>query len=140
MNKTNDNWATPKEFYDKLNVEFNFNFDPCPLNYGTITSANDGLLIPWSTRNFINPPYSRKLKELFVKRAIKEFKNGNLCVLLLPVSTSTILFHEYILPNATDIRFIKGRISFIGYNDKGKLVDKGKGMFDSMVVVLDPNI
>ena len=140
MNKTNDNWATPKEFYDKLNVEFNFNFDPCPLNYGTITSANDGLLIPWSTRNFINPPYSRKLKESFVKRAIKEFKNGNLCVLLLPVSTSTILFHEYILPNATDIRFIKGRISFIGYNDKGKLVDKGKGMFDSMVVVLDPNI
>lgn len=26
-----DNWATPKEFYDKLNKEFNFDFDPCPL-------------------------------------------------------------------------------------------------------------
>lgn len=27
-----DNWATPKEFYDALNAEFNFDYDPCPLN------------------------------------------------------------------------------------------------------------
>lgn len=27
-----DNWETPKEFYNKLNSEFNFDFDPCPLN------------------------------------------------------------------------------------------------------------
>ena len=42
-----DNWATPKEFYDKLNEEFNFDFDPCPLNTGEITPENDGLLIEW---------------------------------------------------------------------------------------------
>lgn len=23
-----DNWATPKEFYEELNAEFNFDFDP----------------------------------------------------------------------------------------------------------------
>ena len=33
-----DNWATPKEFYDKLNEEFNFDFDPCPLNTGEINT------------------------------------------------------------------------------------------------------
>lgn len=87
-----DNWATPKEFYDKLNLEFNFNFDPCPLN-----SAFDGLLIEWKERNFINPPYSRKLKESFVIKAIQESKKGKLCVMLLPVSTSTKLFHDHIL-------------------------------------------
>ena len=27
-----DNWATPKDFYGKLNAEFNFDYDPCPLN------------------------------------------------------------------------------------------------------------
>ena len=24
-------WATPRAVYDKLNAEFHFNFDPCPL-------------------------------------------------------------------------------------------------------------
>jgi hypothetical protein len=32
-----DNWATPASFYDELNREFHFDFDPCPLNTGTIT-------------------------------------------------------------------------------------------------------
>jgi hypothetical protein len=42
-----DNWATPKKFYDELNAEFNFDFDPCPLNEGIILPQNDGLLIEW---------------------------------------------------------------------------------------------
>lgn len=32
--------------------------------------------------------------------------------MLIPVSTSTKLFHDYIKPNATSIEFIKGRIKF----------------------------
>ena len=28
----NDDWATPSWLYDKLNAEFNFDFDPCPLH------------------------------------------------------------------------------------------------------------
>ena len=135
-----DNWATPKDFYDRLNSEFNFDFDPCPLNSEEITPDKDGLLIKYGKSNFINPPYSRKLKEAFVKKAVEESKKGNLCVLLLPVSTSTKLFHEVIQPNAKEIRFIKGRISFLGYNSKGEYVTKSKGMHDSMVVVLKHKI
>lgn len=64
-----DNWATPKDFYDELNLNFNFDFDPCPLlNENEIKPENDGLLIEWGQRNFVNPPYSRKLKEAFVKK------------------------------------------------------------------------
>lgn len=92
-----DNWATPKDFYDKLDAEFHFDFDPCPLNPEPITPDKDGLLIPWGKRNFINPPYSRKLKEAFVLRALEESKKGSLCVLLIPVSTSTALFHSVLL-------------------------------------------
>ncbi len=130
-----DNWATPKEFYDKLNQEFNFDFDPCPLNLGEITPENDGLLIEWGESNFVNPPYSRELKEKFVLKAIEESKKGKLCVMLLPVSTSTKLFHEHILPNQKEIRFIKGRIKFLGINTKGEYVTNKAPMHDSMIVI-----
>lgn len=145
-----DNWETPKDFYKQLDSEFNFDFDPCPIMYEEITDENNGLMIEWGNRNFINPPYSQKLKEQFVLKAIKESKKGKLCVMLLPVSTSTKLFHEHILPNAKDIRFIRGRLGFAGINTKGEYVNwnnskleapkdakfvKNSGMHDSMIVI-----
>lgn len=131
--KNSDNWKTPASFYDVLNSEFNFDFDPCPLNHDMTW---DGLEIEWKQRNYINPPYSRKLKEAFVIKAIAESKKGKLCVMLLPVSTSTKLFHDYIKPNAKEIRFIKGRIAFEGINTFGEKVGKGSApMHDSMVVI-----
>lgn len=123
-----DDWATPKWFYDQLDNEFSFDFDPCPLGWGI-----DGLAIDWGKRNFINPPYSRKLKEAFVNKALEQSRSGKLCVLLLPVSTSTKLFHEIIKPNAKDIRFLKGRLKFNlnGIEDK----KRNCGMHDSMIVI-----
>jgi site-specific DNA-methyltransferase (adenine-specific) len=130
-----DHWATPPEFYKSLNDEFCFNFDPCPLN-----STFDGLQIEWGERNFINPPYSRKNKEAFVIKAIEQSKKGKLCVMVLPVSTSTKLFHEHIKPNATEIRFVKGRIRFHGVNTKGEHVTQNAPMHDSMVVVFGKKV
>jgi len=133
-----DNWATPKEFYDKLNDEFNFDFDPCPLNKGDITPDKDGLLIEWGERNFINPPYSRNLKEAFIRRAFEMSQKGKLCVMLLPVSTSTKIFHEIIYGNA-ELRFVKKRIAFEGVNTFGERVGKGSApMHDSMIVIFKP--
>ena len=129
-----DNWATPDYIMKPLYEEFGNMFDPCPLNHNI--NNWDGLNIDWHDINFVNPPYSRKLKNAFVKKAIAESKKGKKCVLLLPVSTSTILFHEYILPNAKDIRFLKGRVKFIGYNTKGELVKNKCGMHDSMIVII----
>jgi len=132
-----DEWKTPQSFYDKLNGEFNFDFDPCPLRHCEITPEIDGLLIGWGKRNYINPPYSRKLKEAFILRAVEEMKKGKLCVMLLPVSTSTKIFHDVILPNAKEIRFVKKRVSFEGINTKGELVKNKCGMHDSMIVVFN---
>lgn len=86
--------------------------------------------------NFINPPYSRKLKEAFVKKAIEESKKWKTCVMLLPVSTSTVLFHDYIKPNAKEIRFLRGRVKFWWINTKWEYVDNKCGMHDSMIVIL----
>lgn len=131
-----DNWRTPESFYQKLNEEFNFDFDPCP--YSETNPIIDGLNVAWGERNFCNPPYSRKLKESFILKGIEEFKKGKTVVFLLPVSTSTKIFHEIILVNKPEIRFIKGRIAFEGYNTKGIFSNKNKGMHDSMLVIFKP--
>lgn len=130
-----DDWGTPKKIYDELNKEFNFDFDPCPLQHDT--DEWDGLKTEWGERNFVNPPYSRLLKEAFILKAIEESKKGKLCVMLLPVSTSTKIFHEHVLPNKKEIRFFKGRIKFSGVNTFGEFVENKPGMHDSMLVIFD---
>jgi hypothetical protein len=95
----------------------------------------NGLTVEWGNRNFVNPPYSRKLKEAFILKAIEESKKGKLCVMLLPVSTSTKIFHDHILPNKKEIKFIRRRLKFSGYNTKGEFVNNKCGMHDSMLVI-----
>jgi len=133
-----DDWGTPDEFMQELNSEFGSLFDPCPLYHNV--NDWDGLKIEWKERNFINPPYSKKLKDAFVIKAIEESKKGKLCIMLLPVSTSTQLFHKHILPNQKEIRFIEKRIKFHGINTKGEYVTNNVGMHDSMIVIFDGRI
>jgi len=120
----NQDWNTPKDFYKGLNKRFDFNFDPCPEN-----AKFNGILIDWKERNFVNPPYKTKVQNAFVEKAVLEFKKGKLVVMLLPVRTSTIRFHDFILKFATEIIFIKGRLKF-GLKNKDS-------PFDSMVIVFD---
>jgi hypothetical protein len=123
-----NDYATPKYIYEPLNDEFNFDFDPCPLNHDIIKW--NGLIIDWGKSNFVNPPYDRKIKEAFIKKGIEEYKKGKTVVFLLPVSTSTKIFHDFILVNNPEIRFIKGRIKF----DNNKA-----GTFDNMLVIFKSN-
>lgn len=129
-NTAGDDWATPRDFYNKLDEKYHFDFAPCPYQ-----AEFDGLSMDWGQSNFVNPPYSRELKEAFVIKALEESKKGKTCVLLLPVSTSTKLFHEVIQPNAKEITFVRGRLKFEQKNELGEFVSKGCGQHDSMVVV-----
>lgn len=127
--ENNDHWATPPYIYDPLNEEFKFDFNPCPLH-----ADFDGLTIEWGQSNWINPPYNREDKPKFIQKAYEEWKKGKTCVLLIPAATGTKQFHELILPNA-EIRFVRGKISFHGYNSKGEYTTKNKGKHDSMIVI-----
>ena len=127
-NNYGDNWSTPKDFYDRLNSFFNFDFDPCPLNWTLEEYGWNGLLTEWKHSNYVNPPYTRLLKESFVKKGVQENLKGNSSVFLLPVSTSTKLFHDVILPNASYIYFIVGRLGFEGINTKNQWVNPYKGL------------
>ena len=127
-----DDWITPHDFFTQLNREFHFDFDPCPFQHDV--SLWDGLKVEWGKSNFVNPPYSKELKEAFIKKGLLEFSKGKSVVMLLPVSTSTKVFHEILVPHC-EIRFVKGRLKFAGYNSKGEWVDNKCGMHDSMVCV-----
>ena len=124
-----DDWETPKDLLKKIRKEFGRFFDPCPIN-----PKFDGLKIEWKKVNYINPPYSRKLKEAFILKAFEESKKGKICIMLLPVSTSTKIFHEIIYPNA-EIRFLRGRVKFSGINTKRERVTNKTGQHDSMLVI-----
>lgn len=127
--KRSDDWATPRAFYNALDYEFHFDFDPCPL-YSTF----DGLACDWGRRNFVNPPYSKV--EAFVRKAWEQIYLGNadVCVFLTFANTDTRWFHEYIYHHA-EIRFVKGRLTF-GTNEQ----NRGNGaMRPSMVCVLRNN-
>jgi len=105
--RDSDNYATPKKFYDKLNKEFQFDFDPCPLR-----SEVDGLYIDWNGNIYINPPYSNI--EPFIKKGIMEIQDGRakVCVYLIPMRSDTKYWHELIMKYASEIRFVKSRLNF----------------------------
>jgi site-specific DNA-methyltransferase (adenine-specific) len=88
----NDKWGTPKHVYDKLNEEFTFNFDPCPITWKE--GDADGLSVEWGTSTFCNPPYSATAK--WIEKASNESKKGKVIVMLINAVTDTKAFHKYI--------------------------------------------
>lgn len=53
----NEVWATPQDFFDKLNDEFHFTLDPCALPENAkckkyYTPKDDGLQQNWGGRKF----------------------------------------------------------------------------------------
>ena len=131
FSSNSDEWATPREIYEELDKEFNFNLDPCASDDNHkcekyYTQAENGLSYTWGGyRVFCNPPYSNIAS--WIKKAWQErTKENTLVVLLIPARTDTKYFHEYIYQRA-EIRFIKGRLKF------GE--SKNSAPFPSMVVI-----
>lgn len=127
-----DNWATPIDFFNKLNEEFHFNLDPCANaeNHKCdryFTKEQDGLNQNWEgSRVFCNPPYGKEINKWVLKCSEESKKNNTLVVMLIPARTDTRWFHDYIYEKA-EIRFIKGRLKF------GE--SKNPAPFPSMIVV-----
>lgn len=118
-----DKWATPQDFYDKLNKEFHFTLDPCAdeTNHkcGTyFTEDQDGLKQDWGGHVvFCNPPYGTVIKNWVEKCYRESLKPNTTVVMLIPSRTDTKYQHEYIFRYAKLILFIKGRLRFGGHNN-----------------------
>lgn len=129
----NEVWATPQDFYDELNKEFDFNLDPCALPTNAkcqtfYTPEQDGLKQNWEGYSvFCNPPYGRKIAEWVRKCSEESKKPGTQVVMLIPARTDTKYFHDFIYNKVKEIRFVKGRLKFGGV--------KSNAPFPSMVVI-----
>ena len=141
----NTDWETPDELMDALKREFlwtphlppdsdYFDLDPCATRESckalarfSLEDGRDGLLLPWYGAVFVNPPYGRGVGK-WVEKCYTEVANGNaaLVVALLPSSTGTRWWQEWVM-KATEIRYLKGRIKFVGTKDPAP--------FDSVIVV-----
>ena len=110
-------WTTPQAFYDRLNQEFNFTLDPCCTDETAkcstyYTEADDGLAQPWAGHSvFMNPPYGRSIKDWIRKAYEESRKHNTVVVALIPARTDTRYWHDYCM-EASEIRFIKGRLKF----------------------------
>lgn len=118
FSSTTDLWATPRDFFDKLNAEFNFTLDPCATAENAkcekfYTVVENGLKQNWEGETvFCNPPYGKAIKEWVKKCYTESQKPNTIVVALIPARTDTQYFHDFIYHKAKEIRFIKGRLKF----------------------------
>jgi len=108
---------TPQWLFDKLNKEFSFTLDPCATQKNAKcekfhTSEEDGLKQDWSQDIvYVNPPYGREVPR-WIEKGIQESKKGATVVFLIPSRTNTHWFHELVIEQAHELRFIRGRPKF----------------------------
>ena len=82
MSSNSNEWATPQQFFDKLDKEFNFTLDPCATKENAkckkfYTIQDNGLSKSWDNENvFCNPPYGREIPK-WVEKA-SESRGGGL--------------------------------------------------------------
>lgn len=130
-----DMWATPQDFFEKLDSVFKFETDVCAVPGNAkcnnfYTPAEDGLSKQWKGVCWMNPPYGREISA-WVEKAYKSAKdNGATVVSLLPARVDTRWWHDYCTKG--EIHFIKGRLKFGG--------SKTNAPFPSAVVVFRPQV
>jgi len=104
-----DNWLTPKPIIDALGA---FDLDPCSPSKthwtakSHFTQEDDGLKKDWPGRVWLNPPYGNI--EPWVQKMARCFGTA-----LVTPRTDTHWWHSHVLPNATAIYWIRGRIRFV---------------------------
>lgn len=118
-----DEWRTPQSLFNKLDKEFNFDSDPCPM---TNKLLKKGLKKEYGKRVFINPPYSNIKNWLEQVDYFINWYPKKIIVMLIPSRTDTRWWHDYVM-KAKEIRFIKGRLKFSGY--------KNSAPFPSCIVI-----
>ena len=130
-----DLWATPQDFFDKLDKFFNFEIDVCALPANAkcrkfFTPKQNGLAQDWTGTCWMNPPYGREIGAWVEKAYTQSRLHGSTIVCLLPARVDTRWWHSYCTKG--EIHFLKGRLKF------GNA--KASAPFPSAVVVFRPQI
>jgi len=140
-------WETPQDFFDQYNAEFGFELDVCA-NAGNakcarfFTKEDDGLKQAWQGVVWMNPPYGGRELIPWLKKAYDSAQTGATVVCLIPASTGTAYWWEWVKGKAekgeAEIRFVPGRLHF--KNPKKNPNGEDPAGFDSAVVIYRPPI
>lgn len=151
-----DDWGTPQPLFDHLCKEFRFTFDlaakpataKCPCYF---TPEDNALEQAWHEIKgnlWLNPPYSAGNIEKFMEKCSQESALGARIVALIPNASDTEWYQKYIMGDiegngkcnggAAEVRAIKGRVRFVGFDIEGNLV-KNQPTFSSVIAVFDKN-
>lgn len=133
FSSTKEDWATPQDFFDKLNEEFHFDLDPCADAENAkckeyFTKEENGLLKDWGgvASSAIHHTAEKQRANGSGSVTKKRRSPERLSLHLFRRALTQGFFHDYIYHKA-EIRFIKGRLKFGGCKDAAP--------FPSMVVI-----
>lgn len=93
-------WLTPPEIMDKLQAEFNFDYDACPFPR---PAGYDGIKEPWGSRTYCNPPFKGSKMD-WARKAVAEHNKGNLVVLIF--GTGNLSHICDVMPPEVEVRLI----------------------------------
>lgn len=89
LSSKNNNWCTPKKFFDELDSEFHFVLDVAANEKSAkckdfFTPEQDGLLQSWKRSDgavFCNPPYGREIgkwvKKKLGRKSVEQYDNSS---------------------------------------------------------------
>lgn len=108
-------WFSPPAIFDALGGADSFDLDPCshvdrpwPTARQHYTQEDNGLLLPWWGRVWLNPPYTISLITRFLARMAEH----NCGTALIFARTETDPFHRYVWGAASGLLFLRGRLNF----------------------------
>jgi hypothetical protein len=91
-------WLTPPALFEQLDLEFRFDFDPCP---HPKPDSFDGLTAEWGGSNYVNPPFGSIMHEgkkkgptAWARKALAEHKKGKRVVLVYPIDKWILMLLE----------------------------------------------
>ena len=110
-----DSWFTPPALIEALGGAESFDLDPCshagrpwPTARTHYTVEDNGLLLPWQGRVWLNPPYSVLLLARFLARMAA---HGTGTALIF-ARTETDAFFRHVWGAASALMFLRGRLTF----------------------------
>lgn len=119
-------WGTPEKFFKAVESEFGrMELDAAAREGNTLcpefVSPEEDALSGESWRRpsmkkglvWLNPPWGRGVGKWVEAAARQSSKNDLTVVCLLPANTDTAWWHDIIMAEAAEIRFIRGRLHFV---------------------------
>jgi hypothetical protein len=110
-----ETWFSPPAIIEALGGADSFDLDPCshverpwPTARRHYVQQENGLLLPWFGRVWLNPPYSVALITRFLGRMAAHDRG----VALIFARTETGPFHRFVWGAASGLLFLRGRLTF----------------------------